>query len=66
MEPVILRLPERHVGQALSVLVMAFGDDPVLTFFLDNSSRRTIAYFGLNGFSGKKNKDKDKGGARTR
>ncbi len=44
MEPTILRLPERRVGQAVDVLIRAFRDDPVVTFFLDNPSRRTMAF----------------------
>lgn len=43
MEPAILRLPERRVGQTVDVLVRAFRDDPILTFFLDNPNRRTLA-----------------------
>lgn len=44
MEPAILQLPERRVGQAVDVLVRAFRDDPVLTFFLHNPNRRAIAF----------------------
>ena len=44
MEPAILQLPERRVRQAVDVLVRAFRDDPVLTFFLHNPSRRTMAF----------------------
>ena len=44
MEPAVLQLPERRVGQAVGVLVRAFRDDPVLTFFLHNPGRRTMAF----------------------
>ena len=44
MEPAILQLPERRVRQAVDILVTAFRDDPVLTFFLNNPSRRTLAF----------------------
>ena len=44
MEPAILRLPERRVGEAVDVLARAFRDDPVLTFFLNKPNRRTMAF----------------------
>lgn len=44
MEPAILQLPERRVEQSVDVLVRAFRDDPVLTFFLHHPTRRTLAF----------------------
>ena len=42
--PVVGPLPEHRVGDAVGVLVRAFRDDPILTFFLNRPGRRTLAF----------------------
>jgi len=44
MSAEILQLPDRRVREAVDVLVRAFQDDPILTFFLHARSRRNMAF----------------------
>lgn len=44
MEPTVGQLPERHVGEAVNILVRAFRDDPILTFYLSDPRRRASAF----------------------
>ncbi len=44
MEPTFLQLSERRAREAVDVLVRAFRDDPILTFFLNSPSRRGMAF----------------------
>jgi len=44
MSAEILQLPDRRVGEAVDVLVRAFQEDPILTFFLHARSRRNMAF----------------------
>lgn len=43
-QSVITRLPAERVTEAVGVLSRAFAEDPVLTFYLNEPSRRTRAY----------------------
>jgi GNAT superfamily N-acetyltransferase len=44
MEIVIAKLPAIRIGQAARLLALAFRADPVITFYLNGSARRSVAF----------------------